>query len=685
VSGHGPTLLDDEVLGRAYDRRLMARLWRHTRPYRGALTASAALLPLLAAVDLVQPYLVKIAIDDHITQGDWRGLAGVAALYVATLGGQYILRFASAYLTVWTGQRVVHDLRLALFAHVQRLPAAFFDRTPVGRLMTRVLNDVEAIGELFASGAVAIFGDVLTLAGVVVVMLWLDWRLALVTFAAVPVLFGVAAYFRARARRAYREVRNRIARVNAHLQESLLGITVVQLFGREAAHAAEFARLNEDHRWAVFRRMRYDALLYAGVEVIGSVAIAGLIWWGGGQILAGALTFGVLVAFMEYTHRFFLPIRDLSAKYTVMQAATVAAERIFGLLDTPASIASPPGGYEPQRRPAGGRGGTARAGDGQGSGAAIEFRDVWFRYAPGPEPSAPDGDERPARSQGQGRGIGRSVADTKPSPATLGSVPLRVAALPPPPLLGEASEGVVEAPSEDDGWVLRGLSFRVAPGERLALVGATGAGKTTVARLLTRTYDVDRGAVLVDGVDVRQWDLAALRRRVGLVLQDVVVFAGTVAENLAIGRPDAGRAALEAAARLAHVDSFVRGLPQGYDEEIRERGANLSHGQRQLLAVGRALIYNPCVLVLDEATSSVDPETELLLQDALDRLLARRTSVIIAHRLSTIQRANRVVVLHRGRCHEDGTHEALLRRRGLYATLHALAFGRDGLPAHLRG
>jgi len=617
---------EDAGLGRVYDRRLVARLWPYAAPYRRVLAASAALLPLVAAVDLVGPYLVKVAIDDHITRGDWAGLWGVAALLALTLVVQYALRFLTTYLTVGTGHRVVHDLRQALFAHVQTLPASFFDRTPVGRLMTRVLSDVEAIGEVFASGIVAIFGDVLTLGGVVVVMLLLDWRLALVAFAAVPILFAVAAHFRSRAREAYREVRNRIARLNAYLQESLLGVTVVQLFGQEARHAAEFGRLNEGHRQAVFRRMRYDALLYAGVEVIGSVAIAGLIWWGGGEILAGTLTFGVLVAFMEYTHRFFLPIRDLSAKYTVMQSAMVAAERIFGLFDTPVTITSPPAPYRPPRRPSGA---PERRADDQlevGTGAttpALEFRDVWFRYEP---------------------------------------------------VSGTGGAGRREAP-----WVLQGLSFRVAPGERVAVVGATGAGKTTLARLLTRAYDVERGAVLVDGVDVRAWELVSLRRRVGLVLQDVVVFSGTVAENLALGDTGVERWVLEAAARAAHVEAFVRSLPAGYDEVIRERGANLSHGQRQLLAVARALVYNPPVLVLDEATSSVDPETEVLLQDALDQLLEGRTSVVIAHRLSTVERAARVLVLHRGRLHEDGSHETLLRQGGLYATLHALALGRDAL------
>ncbi len=608
--GHGRRDGDaeDEVLGRAYDRRLVARLWGFARPYRRALAAATVLFPVGGAVELAQPYLVKVAIDAHIVRGDWRGLSSVAGLFVLTLLVQYVVRYAMTYLMAWTSQRVVHDLRQALFTHVQRLPARFFDRAPVGRLMTRILNDVEAIGELFTSGVVSILGDVVTVAGVVVVMLALDWPLALVAFASVPLLLGVAGVFRTRARVAYREVRNRIARVNTYLQESLVGMTVVQLFGREAAHVAEFGALNESHRQAVFRRMGYDAVLYAAVEVVGSVTLAGLIWWGGGRILAGALTFGVLVAFMEYTHRFFLPIRDVSAKYTVMQSAMVAAERIFGLLDTPAEIAAPDRPY----RPAAGMRPAARP--------ALELRNVWFAY----EPAAGAGGTAP--------------------------------------------------------WALAGVSLRVERGERVAIVGPSGAGKTTLAKLLTRSYDVQRGAVLVDGVDVREWDPTALRRHVGLVLQDVVLFTGTVEENIGLGQPGLTRAAIEAAARRAHVESFVRGLPRGYAEVIRERGANLSHGQRQLLAVARALVYNPPVLVLDEATSSVDPETEFLLQDALDRLLRDRTSVTIAHRFSTIQRADRVVVVDRGRVVEDGPPARLLAAGGVYAALHHLQSGTNGAP-----
>jgi ATP-binding cassette subfamily B multidrug efflux pump len=603
---------DGDPVGRVYDARLARRVWAYVRPYRGAVAASAALFPLLAVVDLVQPYLVMIAIDDHILRGDWPGLSRIGLLFVGVLLLQYALRYAQIYLATWTGQRVVHDLRDALFAHVQRLPAAFFDRSPVGRVMTRVLGDVEAIGEVFTAGVVAIVGDVITLTGVITVMLLLHLRLTLVTLAVLPLLLGLALALRAPVRRAYRDVRSRLAHLNADLQETISGMSVVQLFGREAARAAELGILGDRYRRAQFRRMGLESALYASAEAVGAIVVAALLWWGGIEILAGTLTFGGLVAFMQYTQRFYLPIRDAAAKFSVMQAATVAAERVFALLDAPPEAGGTATARGPARaRPAG--------------PPALELRDVWFAY-PGPGDGRPPGDGR----DGEGRGP----------------------------------------------WALRGVSLRIEAGERVAVVGGTGAGKTTLARLLTRTYDAQRGSVLVGGTDVRDWDLVALRRHVGLVLQDVVLFAGTVAENLALGR-DLPRAAIEEVARRVHADPFIRRLAGGYDALLLERGANLSHGQRQLLSVARALLYNPPVLVLDEATSSVDPETEHLLQDAVDQLLTGRTSMVIAHRFSTIQRADRVLVLQHGRLIDDGPHAALLGRDGLYRTLWELQFGPD--------
>jgi ATP-binding cassette, subfamily B, multidrug efflux pump len=586
---------DDEVLGKAYDARLMARLWEVTRPHKGLVLLSLLLFPLTACVELLGPYLIKLAIDHHILVGDWAGLGRMAVLFLLTLIALYLLRVGQAYVTQLTGQRVMHDLRRALFAHLQRLDAAFFDRNPVGRLMTRVLNDVEAINELFTSGAVAIVGDVVTLTGVVVILLLLNWKLALVTFALVPVLVLAAAYFRLKARDCYRQVRARLAALNAFLQESLQGMTVVQLFARERQEAAAFARLNGDLRAAQFRSTIYDASLYAAVEAIGSAAVALLLWYGGGEVIAGALTFGGLVAFIEYTSRFFLPIRDLGAKYAVMQAAMISAERVFGLLDTAPAIV---GG----RRAAPPRAGVA---------PAVEFRDVSFAY--------PGGD-----------------------------------------------------------WVLRGCSFSLGGRERVALVGSTGEGKTTVARLMMRAYEVSEGQVLVEGVDVREWDLQALRRHVGLVPQEPFLFAGTIRDNLALGGDgaDAGEPIRRALER-AQAARFVEGLAGGLDALVRERGVNLSQGQRQLLAIARALIYNPRVLALDEATSSVDAESEVLIRAAMAELLEDRASLIIAHRLSTIQSADRILVLHKGRVREAGRHAELLAAGGVYARLYEMQFGRE--------
>jgi len=591
-----PPLTDaeyDDVLGRAFDRRLAERLWKTTRPHHRLIWGSVGLFPLISLAELAQPYLLKVAIDDHILHADWTGLTTVALLYALVLGLLYGLRLLEAFLMALTGQRVIHDLRATLFAHLLRLEAGFFDRTPVGRLMTRVLNDVEAVSEAFTSGLFAIVADVVTLAGVVAVMLWMDWRLALVTFAIVPVLFLVAGYFRIRARDAYREVRRRLARLNAFLQESIQGTAVIQLFARETHERAQFRRLNDDYRRALFTSTRFESSLYAGVEALGSVALALLLWYGSGQILAGALSFGALVAFIQYTNRFFLPIRDLGAKYTVMQAAMASAERIFGLLDRAPAIVSPPSAAPSSTDREAGR---------------VAFEEVWFAY-------------------------------------------------------------------EGERWVLADCAFAVAPGEHVALVGTTGEGKSTCVRLLNRTWDVGRGRVLVDGVDVREWDLQRLRRHIGVIFQDPVLFTGTVEANLAVDVNGARSVAVERALQTANAAALIERLPQGLGTPLVERAANLSHGERQLLAIARALVYNPAILVLDEATSSVDPESERMIREAMARLMAGRTTITIAHRLSTIQNAERILVLHRGRIHEDGTHAELLRRGGLYARLHELGAG----------
>jgi ATP-binding cassette subfamily B protein len=593
---------DDEVLGRAYDARLMRRIWAVARPHRRLILLGLATYPVVAALELLQPYLVKVAIDDHILARDWPGLGGIALLFLGTLAGLYGLRVAQAYVTHLTGQRVVFDLRQMLFAHLQTLDARFFDRNPVGRLMTRVMNDVEAINELFTSGVVAVLGDAVILAGIVAVMFGLNWKLALVTLALAPVLAVVTISFRIRARDSYRRVRTRLARLNAFLQESLSGMSVIQLFAREAQEREHFAGLNADLRRAQFRSTFYEASFYATVEALGSAAVALLIWYGGGEIVQGALTFGGLVAFLEYLGRAFMPVRDLGAKYTVMQAATVSAERIFGLLDTPPAIASPRAAAG-VTHPAGGHASALPL------APAVEFRRVWFAY-------------------------------------------------------------------DSDQWVLRDCSFRVGRGEQVALVGPTGEGKTTIARLMTRAYDATRGQVLVEGRDVRAWDTSALRRHVGLVPQEVFLWSGTVEGNLTLGRDGAVSAAeLAEAVAAANAGRLLEALPGGLGADLRERGVNLSQGQRQLLAIARALIYNPPVLALDEATSSVDPESEALIRSGMARLIQGRTSIAIAHRLSTIQKADRILVLHRGAVRESGRHAELLAAGGLYARLYELQFG----------
>ncbi|MDX2168730.1 MAG: ABC transporter ATP-binding protein [Deltaproteobacteria bacterium] len=585
-------------LGKAYDARLMRRLWVYIRPWRGWFWAAMLCLPLTSLCSLAQPYLLKVAIDTYIAQGDRAGLLRVGGLYGLAMMVEFGFLYLQYTLMMLVAQRSLAALRLDLVAHLQQLPARFFDRNPVGRLVTRLTTDVDVINEMFAAGALTILMDVATLFGIVGIMLVIDWRLALVTLAVAPVVGVAVNYFRIKARHTYREIRDRLARLNAYLQESLAGMTVVQLFARERQSQARFDALNGDFRNANHAANIYEAALFSIIEAVSSITMAVIIWFGGYEILAGALAFGTLVAFIEYMQRFFVPIRDFSTKYAVMQSAMSSAERIFELLDQPVPIASPAA----PRRPEAVRGG-------------IEFEHVWFAY-------------------------------------------------------------------QGEDWVLRDVSFRIAPGEKVALVGHTGSGKTTIIKLLNRTYDVARGRVLIDGVDVREWDLAALRRHIGVVLQDVFLFSGSVASNLTLDRAGVERDAAVAAAVTVHADPFIRRLPRAYDEPVRERGNNLSVGQRQLLSFARALAYQPTILVLDEATSSVDTETEMLIQDALRHLLAGRTALVVAHRLSTIEHADRIMVLHAGELRESGTHAELLARRGLYYRLYQLQYAaRAGAAA----
>lgn len=587
---------EDEVVGKAYDHRLAKRLVTYVRPYRRFVGAAVVLLLISSGLGLVGPYLTKIAIDDHIAHRDLGGLGRVAMLYLAVVVGGFVFEYLQFYVMQWVGQRIVFDLRLQILAHLQRQELAYFDRNPVGRLMTRVTGDVQALHELFTSGLVAIFGDFLTLVGIIVAMFLLDWRLALVANLVLPALLAISMLFRSRVRNSYRRIRGRVAALNSFLQEHLTGMRLVQLFGREAHARHRFAALNGAHRDAQLRTVSYYALFFPAVEFVSALATALILWFGGGRVVRDALELGVLVAFMQYAERFFRPISDLSEKYNTFQAAMAAAERIFRLLDREPGIRTPPAAVRLER---------ARG--------HIVFERVQFEYEAG-QP------------------------------------------------------------------VLHDLSFEVQPGERVALVGATGAGKTSILSVLTRLYAIQGGRILLDGTDIRALDLRDLRRQVGVVLQDAYLFAGDIERNIRLGEPGIGPERVREAARLVAADRFIARLPLGYAAPVSERGGTLSVGERQLLSLARVLAFDPAILVLDEATSSIDTETEMAIQVALRRVLEHRTALVVAHRLSTIQDCDRILVLHKGRLRESGTHAELLRQRGLYARLYELQF-RDQTAA----
>jgi ATP-binding cassette subfamily B multidrug efflux pump len=580
---------DDEIQVKAYDAALMRRLLRYLWRYRPQVLGSLAAIVVHAALQLLQPYLVKVAIDRYIAARDLAGLNGMAVLFLGVLLGSFAMEYLETYLLQWTGQRIMFDLRSEIYRHLQRLDVAFYDRNPVGRLMTRVTSDVDALNDLFTAGVVSVFGDVFTLVGIMVVLLTMDWRLALVAFSVLPLIVVITQWFRRNVRESYRTVRALVARINAFLQENISGMSTVQLFRREARNYGRFDGLNAEHRDANIASIFYYAVFYPSVEVVGALATALIIWWGGAWVLAGTLTLGSLVAFIQYSQRFFRPISDLSEKFNLLQSAMASSERIFTLLDTPVVIQSPA---------------LPRVRSGRGH---IVFDHVWFAYA-------------------------------------------------------------------GDNHVLRDVSFEVKPGERVAIVGATGAGKSTIINLLMRFYDVTRGRILIDGVDIRDLALDDVRGLFSLVLQDVFLFSGTVASNVRLGESALSSEQVSAAVRAVHADGFVDRLPAGLETPVAERGATLSTGQKQLLSFARALAFDPAVLVLDEATSSVDTETETLIRDALRVLMAGRTTVAIAHRLSTIQDMDTILVLHKGQVREAGPHQDLLAQRGIYYRLYQLQY-----------
>jgi ATP-binding cassette subfamily B protein len=590
----------EEILGKAYDLGLIRRLWQFIIPYKRLFILSLLLLPLQQAFGLAQPYLMKVGIDRYIASKDLWGLQNVMLLFLVALIGETLTVFAQYYFSMLVAQRCLADLRVAIFSHVQRLPTSYFDRNPVGRLVTRMTTDVDVLQEMFAAGVITLASDFVMVIWIVGIMFYLDIELALVSLALIPPMALAINFFRVKARRTYRQIRVRIARINAYLGEAISGMAVIQLFAREQKTYREFEALNADHRDAYHLSNLYEAGLYSMVEAAGSVSVGLLLWYGGGEVLQGIIGIGTLVAFNEYIHRFFVPLRDFSQKYTVMQSAMASAERIFHLLDTPVDIANrkTPQVPKPFR-------------------GEVIFDRVWFHYKPG-EP------------------------------------------------------------------VLKNVSFHIEPGEKVAVVGATGSGKTTTIKLLNRLYDIQKGSIKVSGVDVRDWDLRALRRHIGVVLQDVFLFSGDVRANLALGNPSIPLEQIRDAAEIANADSFIRRLPDGYAAHVRERGSNFSGGQRQLLSLARVLVYRPKILVMDEATSSIDTETEALIQDALEKVMRDRTCLLIAHRLSTIRNADRIIVLHHGEVREVGSHAELMDQQGIYYRLYQLQYEREELKLAAR-
>jgi ATP-binding cassette subfamily B protein len=585
---------DDEVLGKAYDARLMRRLLVYLRPHWRQVALALVAITVGAAATLAQPYLIKVAIDQHIATGELAGLDRLALFYLAVL----IVAFGAEYLQTLAmqlaGQRIMFDLRMALYSHLQRLDIRYYDRNPVGRLMTRVTSDVDVLNDLFTSGVVTIFGDLFSLGGIMAVMLWMDWRLALVAFSVLPIIAAITQWFRRNVRESYRVVRGWIARINAFLQENITGMSTVQLFRREGLNFDRFDAIDRAHRDANIDSIFYYAVFYPAIEAVSALASALIIWYGGASVLRGAVTLGALVAFLQYSQRFFRPISDMSEKFNVLQSAMASSERIFKVLDEPVHVQSP---ARPTRRPAPALG-------------HIVFDHVWFAY------NEPD-------------------------------------------------------------WVLRDVSFEVRPGSRLGIVGATGSGKSTIINLLLRFYDVQRGRITIDGVDTKDMDLDELRGLFSLVLQDVHMFGGTIADNIRLGQPSISDQAIVRAAQAVHADAFIAQLPGGYAAPVAERGSTLSVGQKQLLSFARALAFDPRVLVLDEATSSVDTDTELLIREATGTLMAGRTTIAIAHRLSTIQDMDNILVLHKGQVREAGTHQELLAERGIYFKLFQLQYKNE--------
>ena len=583
-------ITDDEVLGKAYDAHLMKRLLKYLKPYRGWIFLAIVLTIGVSLSTTVRPYLTKIAIDNYIVHKDPVGLRNIILILFGTLVVQGLLQYTMTYLTQWVGQKTIFDLRMELFDHLQKLAMKFFDKNPVGRLVTRLTNDIEVLNEMFSSGIVMVFADVFTIAGILIFMFSLSWQLSLISLSVIIPLAYATLVFRKKVRVAYRDVRLFLARMNAFLQEHISGILVVKIFNKEEKTMKSFEEINLDHTKANLRSVFYYSIFFPVVEFIGAISAALIIWYGGGQVIHQALTIGILISFLQYAEMFFRPIRDLSEKYNIMQTAMASSERIFKLLDQNVFISDP-------ERP-------AELADVRGK---IEFRDVSFAYV-------------------------------------------------------------------DEQYVLKNLSFSIKPGEKVAFVGATGAGKTSIMNLLCRFYDVQKGEILLDGVNVKDITKENLRRNIGLVIQDIFLFSGSIEDNINLGNDGISFEKVRQSARIIGIEKFIERLPEKYEQNVKERGVTLSQGQRQLITFARALAFDPKILILDEATSSVDTHSEILIQQAIDKLMQGRTSIIIAHRLSTIQKCDKIIVMHKGEIRETGTHHQLLELGGIYSKLYQLQY-----------
>lgn len=609
------SFLEDEIVGKAYDARLTRRLITYLKPYRWKVVLSVILLIGISFLQLVGPYLTKIVIDKHIMAGNLTGINKLGVIYIVVLLAIFALQYLQVYIMRVTGQGVMYDLRMQLFAHVQKMSLSFFDRNPVGRLMTRIVNDVEVLNQLFTSGLVVVFGDFFMLMGITAIMFTMNWKLALISFSVMPLLIYVAGVYRVKARGAYREIRVNLARLNSKLHENISGMGTVQTFGREDDNFRKFDHANRENCNIQLKSILYNALFFPVIEIFSAVSIGLVIWYGGGEVIGEMIMPGVLVAFIQYLQRFFKPIKDLTEKYNIMQAAMASSERIFKLLDTPEDI---PNLQSPCMI-------NELKGD-------IRFKNVWFSYG-----------------------------QTDRTKVELSSV----------------NEPDISDRFVDNDYALRDISFHLNSGESVAIVGATGSGKSSIINLLGRYYDIQNGNIYIDGVDIAEMDKFQLRKNIGIVLQDVFLFSGDIEHNITVGNSEIPFSRVREAASCVNADSFIERYPDNYHEEVCERGNNLSQGQKQLLSFARALAYDPAILILDEATSSVDTDTELLIQDALRKLIKGRTSIIVAHRLSTIREVDRIIVLKNGEIAEEGTNEELMNQRGIYYNLYRLQY-RDG-------